>query len=264
MKSLHLGLMLTLASLSPLCCISASSVTPDSVATAKLYQIEVIIFSHLNATSLASEQWAEPQTAQLTAYTDLNNNLDPEHINLQYIGPSNQFLTPTIKKLKKNHFPIILHLAWQQQFDSSDAKTTIHLYGGRAYADDGSMLDNVMDQTTPSTMYQHWQLNGEVTINVNRYFNVGFNLYFSEPLSTLKLLDNTNYFNSQPGEFYQFHLLQTRRTRSKELNYMDSPLYGILFEIKKITPEQELLIQKDQAETLSDSTQSSVDGPLQP
>ncbi|WP_267256748.1 CsiV family protein [Coxiella endosymbiont of Ornithodoros maritimus] len=59
---------------------------------------------------------------------------------------------------------------------------------------------------------QENNVEGTIRVSVKRYLNVGLNLVFK---------NNSNYF----------YLSQNRRMRSSELNYVDSPFYGVLIKI---------------------------------
>ena len=127
-----------------------------------------------------------------------------------------------------------MHLAWQQQVNTPSEAKAIQLYGGAGYSANGATPIDNPDESVPFHQSAKWQVNGQVKVSVNRYFNLHFNLTFSEPLQLIQSLDSKNYFSNIQTPYITFQLNQNRRTRSNELNYIDYPLYGLLFEVKKI------------------------------
>ena len=202
-----------------------------------IYQIEMVVFSRLSPSTLASEKWPSINPAALKI-----NPADPSQyqqylkaINWKLQSPSHYFMNPLIKTLKQSNYNILMHMAWQQQVGPTRYSQPIQLYGGKAYSLSAEVQNVTTDETTPFEQYPQWQINGNLKISVNRYFNLHFNLIFAEPLTTIQTIDSNGYFDSVHSPFVYFHLNQNRRTRSNELNYIDFPLYGVMFEIKKIT-----------------------------
>ena len=201
-----------------------------------LYQVEMIVFSRFNTTSLSSEQWPtiNPSTVKLTQLGPERYQNYLKSIDWRLQPPSRFYMTPLAAKLKSAHYKILMHLAWQQQVLSPRNSKPIHLYGGAAYSDNGQLLATSSDDNVPFDHFRNWQVNGNLGISLNRYFNLNFNLVFAEPLNIIKQYDNSGYFSGMQKQFVYFHLDQSRRTRSDELNYIDFPLYGVLFEVKKV------------------------------
>ena len=77
-----------------------------------------------------------------------------------------------------------------------------------------------------------WQVNGVMSLYLNRYINTQFNLAFAMPTSQFEAL-NHNPQSTQPSHEAVTYLMlnQKRRTKSNELNYIDHPVYGILMKI---------------------------------
>ena len=194
--------------------------------TAPRYRVEVLIFSRLNNQNLTLEQWptidpkktinrAQFQTEQYQRFLN--------RIQLKIRPPIENRMAAISQKLQAHHYPVLLDTSWEQEIGGpSDAQPT-QLFGGLKYS----------DQQEPDSKAS-WQVNGSIKISVDHYFNVSLNLLFAEPIAKIRSMDATNYFASQSGPLTYFHLDQNRRTRSNELNYVDFPLYGVLFEISKI------------------------------
>ena len=65
-----------------------------------------------------------------------------------------------------------------------------------------------------------------------RYIDLKFNLLFAQPLSTIS---GANDYSNTQGRFAYFRLQQNRRMRSRELNYIGHPLYGVLVKVVPVT-----------------------------
>ena len=204
------------------------------------YQIEMIIFSRLNSNTLASEQWpaVNLKSFNLSLY---QKQAYQDYLKLVGFNPlpaKNYFMNNMTHILQKSQYPILMHFAWTQAIVSAGSAKPIHLYGGSAYNANGEKPSFSNNEGLAYDQYPLWQVDGGVKISVNRYFNLHFHLLFSEPLNTIATIDKNNYFSDSHRPYIYFELDQTRRTKSNELNYIDYPLYGILFEIKKIKTQQ--------------------------
>tara|TARA_A100001015_G_C14853706_1_gene657538 strand:- start:146 stop:868 length:723 start_codon:yes stop_codon:yes gene_type:complete len=204
------------------------------------YQIEMIIFSRLNSNTLAAEQWptVNLKSFNLSLYQNQTYQDYLKLVNFNPLPAKNYFLDNMTNILQKSHYPILMHLAWTQVIGNARSAKPIHLYGGNAYTGNGVEPSFSNNENLQYDQYPQWQVNGGVKISVSRYFNLHFHLLFSEQRSTIAAIDNKNYFSEAHSPYIYFKLDQTRRTKSNELNYIDYPLYGILFEIKKIKATQ--------------------------
>lgn len=180
------------------CCLSL-----PTFANNKQYQIELLIFSHITPTALSSEQW--PIIKNLPVATNDNTAL------FQPVSPTKFTLQWEAKKLaNQKNYAVLYHAAW---LASSD------------------------DLATPKTLYLQTdgdepEVNGTMRISLHRYFNVHFQLSLNETTSDLEAISDNPVFAQAPDMFH-FLLNQTRRMRSRELNYISHPLFGVLM---KITP----------------------------
>ena len=153
------------------------------------------------------------------------------------VAPANFTLKREQRRIyKHSRYKTILHLAWRESLIKMATKTTIHFYGGELYDDQGNAISLVTNESTSYYPDQNWQLNGTFTISLQRYFDVNLNLVLAIPKQKIADLTNQKLAKS-PQVFKYFKLLQSRRTRSKEINYIDHPLYGVLFKITPIDQE---------------------------
>lgn len=184
------------------------------IASAAVYQIEMIVFSHLTTSGVTQEDYPS-----VNAPPSFTNALSLENQNAsgyyQQLAANEFVLQREQTEFNRNPgYRTLLHAAWQQPFAGASAPT-IHVFGGHSY--------DVNGQT-------QYSVNGTVRVNVERYFNVALNLYFAVPENMLARYDNRNYFHNTNNLVY-FHLTETRRMKSHELNYIDYPLFGVLIKI---------------------------------
>ncbi len=215
----------------------ASSINTASAAPAKWYKVEMLVFSHLTPAALKEEQWPFVKSQNFAKRKLIHLNYGARNTLRAYrLLPRAKFtLNKAAYKIKNTPgYQVLMHIAWIQPIMNSRFKIPIHIYGGNAYNSNGSTTSFSSNEGTPYYNQSNWQLDGTVNISVMRYFNVQFNLLFKEPLAELNALATNNYFRDLNTGLVNFRLLQTRRTRSKELNYIDFPLYGILFKITRL------------------------------
>jgi hypothetical protein len=187
------------------------------LTNAAVYQVEMIIFSHLTTSGVTQEQWpsVNPPPSFADALPLQNSNASGYY---QALGSNEFILQREQAEFNRNGgYRTLVHAAWLQPFTGSSAPT-IHIFGGNNYDANGQ------------TQYA---VNGTVRVTVNRYFNAAFNLYFAVPENMLARYDNRNYFHNTNNLVY-FHLTETRRMKSHELNYIDYPLFGVLIKIVPI------------------------------
>lgn len=193
-----------------------SSAIADAV---RAYQVELIIFSHMSSKSLTTEQWPalNPNTQSYTnAITLAPTTSDLKYYRL--LTPQDFTLSKEQKRLNQfiSTYHTVMHIAWRQQVFEPRYAHAVHILGGQMY------------NSAP-------QVNGTIRISVQRYLNVSLDLMFAAPANAISKLARNGYFSSAPSNLIYFHLLQTRRMRSNELNYIDFPLYGVLIKITPVT-----------------------------
>jgi hypothetical protein len=169
---------------------------------ANTYQISLIVFEHINITGISNEAWFPPQ-----------NITDPKKCSMtKFLPPKNSTLAVAAKKLKKSrYYRLLTHLTWQQEFNNTNF-TPICITGGFKYND-------------------LQELQGTIAINHNRYFNIRTNLVLNETADYLTRITRlaSNFNSAMIG----FKMQQQRRLQLNELNYIDTPAFGILIKITK-------------------------------
>lgn len=188
-----------------------------SAYAAKQYQVEMIVFSQLNQQALTSESWPPIEPFQLpdTSYISLNGSQQAQadtNNNFELLPPWQLKLNTLAKRLAKDpHYQVLMHIGWIEMVPAPKAAKPIYI----SNSNNASPID----------------IKGLMTLNVDRFFNAYFNVNFSVPMTLINQYGNDSNFNNILGGDMRFHLLQSRRLRSNELNYIDNPLFGILLEI---------------------------------
>lgn len=211
--------------------------------TSKVYQIELIIFSRLRSKTLDSEQWPliDPSAIKRSQAILLAPTPDTSDY-YKRLATQDFVLKREQARFDKKHdyYPTLLHIAWRQPVDGPRDAKAVRIYGGKHYSNGGSTLERSTDESQPYDSQAHWQVNGTMTVSVRRYFDVRLDLLFAAPTKQLVHLSNTDYFDYTNSRLVYFRLLQNRRMRSNELNYIDFPLYGVLIKITPVEDTQAL------------------------
>ncbi|KPJ67639.1 MAG: hypothetical protein AMJ43_03050 [Coxiella sp. DG_40] len=184
--------------------VSAETDTTD----ADLYQVNIIVFEHITPQALNSEIWSA-----ITDLPDLENSIEPQLLSSEdsQLQTENGYLSD--ETAQKDNYKVLLNIAWQQEIPvTQQAEQPIHILGDK--------------------------IDGTITINKDRYFDIKTNLILTEPISYLNSIGPGNYINIANNEFTSFQMKQTRRLKSNELNYIDHPLFGMLIEIVPLEQEQ--------------------------
>ena len=187
--------------------------SPAIFAASKYYQIEVLIFSHITAETLSQENWPTIPSVDNPLIDD-----NEENSGIKTVNPSDFILKKEAAALsKKANYQILYHAAWMASAATLSQKKTIYI------------------QTDPNALNDA-EINGSFSISLNRYFNTHFQLYLNEPTSKLRRLSDNTAFSNAPDIFH-FSLNQKRRMRSRELNFLSHPLFGVLIKIIPVKPK---------------------------
>lgn len=186
------------------------------------YQIEMIIFSHVTPQTLGTEQW---------------ETMSPDISTPNITGQTNALLSQSALVLRREAndisrqagYRVVSHIAWRDHLTA--AQQTFALFQGNLYNANGVLI--AKNFTTQTKTRDDSPINGTIGVTLGHYIDMQMNLFLIEPLSLLKKLDSNNYFNQFKQDTFAFQLSESRRMRSRELNYFWHPVMGILV---KITP----------------------------
>ncbi len=197
--------------------------TNVSFAARDWYTVEVIVFKNNHIENLGDETW--PQNPPLpTAKHFINLKSMAEIANtaapFQLLPASAFTLSHSIAALSHNsHYTILAKLAWRQKIPNGATSQTIHIVGGRAYNNKGETI------STTSSLADWRELDGMLNISRRQYLIVRSNLLLTVPSSEVDAKTSQ--------KLVSFALKEDISMRSKELHYLDNPLFGVLI---KITP----------------------------
>lgn len=187
-----------------LCCFA-----PILFANTQQYQIELLVFSHLTPATLTQEQWPI-EASNHNPITDTAINPSFKTVN-----PSQFILKKEANALSKRaNYRVLYHAAWRTSAATLAKTRTLIIQTGASALDDS-------------------ELNGQLRISLDRYFDTHLQLYLNEPTNQLKAIAGKQSFDDAPSMFH-FLLNQQRRLRSRELNYFAEPTFGALLKIVPI------------------------------
>jgi hypothetical protein len=236
-----------------ICCLGTAFAANED----KLYQVDLIVFTHITKPALQSEYWPNVllkpnltnaielnQVKEKTINTspDDNSNNQSAINSLYVLLPDNMLgLTKKIDKLQNDKgYQVILHISWQQPIGNPKQAKWIHIYGGQAYDETGQPIqpaqpEDQTEQQIPQPTPAFWQLNGKIKIGKIKFFDIYTQFYLTMPQSTVgKEVDTKPAGNFQPVPLQTFKLIQHQRTRANKLNYLDHPLFGALIKISPV------------------------------
>lgn len=214
----------------------------DCGGYAQCYQVEVIVFQDPSAKALLSEQWpshpALPQTQSAIDLIGANQQSDIPSLDPDARTPKGYQLLPRSQfkmneqewALKtKAHYPVLLHIAWQQPLTSPRNAKPIHLYADPLSGSRQAITTNYSEPTYDAN--QQWRLNGTITLSKAGLISIASNLMLNIPTNELSsAVRNTPFANRSTASF---RMLQRRRMRVNEVHYFDHPMFGLLV---KVTP----------------------------
>ncbi|HEY9149704.1 MAG: peptidoglycan binding protein CsiV [Gammaproteobacteria bacterium] len=176
------------------------------------FDIEVVIFSHINAYD-GGEAWPQEEghgvspgtgdTLPLDEVTTALPNSLEQDANWQALPGDARKLTAVAEALRRsNNYRPLAHLHWRQTLMEPAAAQSIDI------ASLGGARD---DRTNP-------RLEGSLRLSVARYLHLE---------TDLRLVEDVRYM-PQDNQAAVYSLRQSRRMRSGELHYIDHPRLGVL------------------------------------
>ncbi len=192
--------------------------------TQDLYQVELIIFNYQPLDFSNNNLWQDftdsiPTTNTITLInpfpnsgsqnTNKQNSINLSQLQPYTLLPANLFLLGKEMQRLQQHdnYQILTHLAWLQPISDTWHAKTIYLVGGNQY-----QIGNTL-----------YQLNGTLRLTQANYINVSVNLELVEPVN---------------GQLKSYHLQTYRRMRPNQLNYIDSPVLGMLVMLKPLSDKK--------------------------
>lgn len=221
-------------------------------AMARDYQVELLIFSNQTSATLDDEIWPgiteiPPRKARSLGYKESS----PEGSYFTRLPKSAMQLSGKQASLRRSpEYRVLFHETWVQPVDTSKNTTPIRIRGG-------DILDNGL-----------YELDGYITLDRGRYLHFRSNLYHSrqltpaeyqmllkptsnetepvteladpslqatEPEQTEQSINGNRYLTQTAvPDFLTVEMASARRMRSKELHYIDHPLFGALIIVSPV------------------------------
>jgi hypothetical protein len=199
--------------------IVIASITSVTFAASRIYQIDLLVFSHVTTKALLSESWpANPTMPLLNEAVDLKpyDAATPNAL-YQILHTSRSKFTKEIAIFnKQSTYRMLVNMAWLQPALTIKRATWIHINGG----------NNI-------------QINGMMKISRPYLFQADADLVLTIPAATMQQIAPNAA--AKIGAT-QFVLKQTASVRANQIYYFDHPLFGV---IVKITPLNEKVNESD-------------------
>jgi hypothetical protein len=172
------------------------------------YEVEIIVFAQAKGSYHDSENWSQdlaaPNFANAKALAPAGSGrafqaLDASHFRLQ---------REWNKLQNSSEYHPLLHMGWIQPGLANDKAVGVLVEAGAPSADLGGAQP----------------LSGVITVELSRYLHLDANLLYRKAVTP-----------SSEGapKFETYQLSESRRMRSREIHYLDQPMFGV---IALITP----------------------------
>lgn len=199
-----------LSYLPPLLLAALLLFTATAPAETTWYEVELVVFSHAKESYAASENWK--QDLALPQYEGAKTLLPASSgsRSFQALDPSRYRLQGEWKRMQSSgDYQLLLHTAWQQPGLPREQAVGVILEAGAA--------SEALAGAKP--------LSGVVKVGLSRYLHLDANLLYRKAGTA----------TAEEPAFETYQLSETRRMRSKEIHYLDHPMFGV---IALITPLQ--------------------------
>ncbi len=220
------------------------SVIADTAPTNKLYQVNLIVFSHITSDALHSENW--PNQLLTPDLRGSINLFTQSTVGSYQLLPEKQSgLSKELNQLKGNSdYHILLARSWVQPMPSLKYAKWIQIYAGQPYDKAGQPMndhtplqiaENQENAAFPDMLQEkpaYWELNGKIKVGFQTFYQAYLQLYLTEPESIIGGPANSDTIvNFQTIPLQTFYLQENRHTRLNEVNYIDHPLFGAIINI---------------------------------
>jgi hypothetical protein len=163
--------------------------------TDRTYNIQLVVFSHLTPQTLALEQWPLLQSPSTSGASTASH-------------PANALQSEVASLQKQPGYQVLFSGSWTETWHGDSGTITLPISNGN-------------------------NLQGTVSVTLGHYFDVHSDLLLTEPTNFLQQMDKSGYFNRFSQSNFTFQVVQDRRMKSRELNYLGHPLMGVLIKILK-------------------------------
>lgn len=242
------------------------------------YDVEVIVFSHHDLSALSQETWKrDPGTPDIR---DARELLPPLPANLS-AAHSDKLKQPlAFLQLRDDQYVMddkyqalldatgyepMIHLAWRQPGLGPDDAVAVHIHGGvngtlqadvskAGETDSEQQVAINSDMMGPPAPY----IDGTIKLIRQRFLHVDVDLLYRAPY-----VDSPVNPLSREQWPQAFRLTESRRMRSREVHYLDHPMFGVLIIATPYEPP-EPTTEAANASRSSTSQQSQSSGKQNP
>lgn len=226
---------------SSLLLISALICADSSAEELRWYDVEVIAFSQKSGEYLNAEVWpTEWDTPTTEQALDFENNT--HRLFRQFSGVNNKLLSSAKKIEDSSRYELLLYTSWRQAGLPLSKTRAVRIRSEREY--DISQLTG-QDEFGNDIFTQSKvpALDGTIKIELSRFLHIHADLLYQAPIQLLQeTISATDKAPEKPlrqrlqlatesaeHNYLQGFPLQARRkTRSKEIQYIDHPMYGLV------------------------------------
>ncbi|MBI3561366.1 MAG: hypothetical protein HY080_06580 [Gammaproteobacteria bacterium] len=212
-----------------LCLFSSTIVLAEE---ARNYQIELVVFENLDLSNRQSEIW--PTQLNFTLPSNMVELGSGNDLKFGFRPVAGTKLTQEIKNLEaSNNYRILLHSSWRQPGLDAQAALPVHL--------SATIVVPSNDPAIPGSPVVETQkvLDGYIKIILAKYLHADVDLIYHDvsntpsptPLPPVLPAASPSLKLSETNLPPIFELKQSRKMRSKELHYLDSPVLGMLIYI---------------------------------
>ena len=189
-------------------------------ADTRWYQVDVLIFHYEHDRS--NEAWPAVKTHPIPKgdIVYLNQGGGAAYKTLD----QRDYLGRYVTSLQRNGMHVVFQQVWKQPADSRIQMPFIRIDGGNSYG-------------------SRHELEGYLRISAQRFLHVDADLWWNEfnPAGSDNSSDDTESYSVAPGlPRYEigrnFELKESRRMRSGEVHYLDSPVLGMLIRVTPTSP----------------------------
>ena len=197
-------------------------------ASERWFTVEMIVFDDLRGEGLDAEHWpADPGEPSVDGSIELERlpggQPDGAAHAFRLVNRSELSLTGVRNSLRRSaHYRPLLHAAWRLPGVRHDAARQAHVSARLADSDAEGADGDGGERPT---------VQGTVKVSLARYLHVHIDLLYIRPAS-----GNVTAPEAVPT---RFRLVLERRMRSRELHYIDHPLFGVLMWIVPLQTEPE-------------------------
>lgn len=216
------------------------------------YQVEVILFQHLNADT-DGEFWSENpglpdregsiQLIEPGETAAAEETAPPSRVPYQALSTAHYRLNGVegALRLAREYRPL-LHVAWQQPGQGADRSRAVHLE--RLRSQDAQTVDRGRPAPGGGGYPSNFVvpdplLEGTVRLRISRFLHVDVDMaFFPEraaapaPAQTPAAGDGAAELERQSADYVR--LRQSRKIKLNELHYFDHPLFGVIVQVSRL------------------------------